>query len=151
MSNIISNIKQGTVIDHIQAGYGIKIARFLHLIHSSSKLILCLNLDSQKMGLKDLIKVSPTHLPRSSLNKIAVFAPTACVNWIEDSKIVAKELVKVPSQITHVFKCPNSMCISNSEFETSNFNINRYKQRLDLECRYCLKNYSLDELQKGHA
>lgn len=152
MSNIataVSAINRGTVIDHIQAGYGIKIAQFLQLLHGSSKIILCLNLKSNKMGTKDLIKVSPTLLPKSSLNKIAVFSPTACVNWIEESNVISKESVKVPDHIDHIFKCPNHLCITNAEFETSNFKIARYKQKLSLECTFCSKNYSLDDLQKG--
>ena len=43
-------------------------------------------------------------------NQLALFAPTATVNIIEDFAVVKKHQLKLPEFIAGVFHCPNSNC-----------------------------------------
>ncbi|MEM4204007.1 MAG: aspartate carbamoyltransferase regulatory subunit, partial [Candidatus Methanomethylicaceae archaeon] len=54
---MVRPIKDGTVIDHIPPGKGIKIAEMLNLFRQDSVVIIGQNLESTKYGRKDLIKV----------------------------------------------------------------------------------------------
>ena len=53
----VSKIKEGIVIDHIRAGHGYKIFQQLGLDRLEDVVVLMRNVDSEKMGHKDLIKI----------------------------------------------------------------------------------------------
>ena len=52
----ITSIRNGFVLDHIKAGMGVKIFRYLHLYKLGNQVALIINADSKKMGKKDIIK-----------------------------------------------------------------------------------------------
>ena len=49
----ITSIKNGFMLDHIKAGIGVKIFRYLHLDKLGHQVALIINADSKKMGKKD--------------------------------------------------------------------------------------------------
>ena len=51
----ITSIKNGFMLDHIKAGMGVKIFRYLHLYKLGNQVALIINADSKKMGKKDII------------------------------------------------------------------------------------------------
>ena len=53
----VDTIKNGLVIDHICAGYGPKIFRWLGLENTNFPSALVMNVSSKTMGKKDIIKV----------------------------------------------------------------------------------------------
>ena len=53
----ITSIKNGLVIDHIKAGFGIKIFNHLNLEKSDLSVALIMNVKSNKGSRKDIIKV----------------------------------------------------------------------------------------------
>ncbi len=53
----VSKIKEGIVIDHIKAGQGYKIFQQLGLDKINDVVVLMRNVPSEKMGVKDLIKI----------------------------------------------------------------------------------------------
>ncbi|HSN58733.1 MAG TPA: aspartate carbamoyltransferase regulatory subunit, partial [Clostridiaceae bacterium] len=53
----INSIKNGIVIDHIAAGLGIKIFQYLGLDKADYTVSLIMNVDSKKLGKKDIIKI----------------------------------------------------------------------------------------------
>ena len=53
----ITGIDKGIVIDHITAGLGYKIFKELKLHKVPNKTALILNVESNKLGRKDIIKV----------------------------------------------------------------------------------------------
>ena len=53
----ITSIKNGIVIDHIEAGKGVKIFNYLELDKNDYSVALIINADSKKLGKKDIIKI----------------------------------------------------------------------------------------------
>ena len=53
----ITSIINGLVIDHIEAGIGIKIFEFLKLSKVNNKVALIINAESKRNDKKDIIKI----------------------------------------------------------------------------------------------
>lgn len=138
----VEAIEQGTVIDHIPAGQGIKILRFLKLADASKRLTIGLNLPTGHLGAKDLIKVAETVFTEEQANQLALFAPTATINVIENYAVVRKFQVAQPEAIFGVFSCPNSNCITHNEHVASHFYVRQAHNQLKLKCHYCEKSFS---------
>jgi aspartate carbamoyltransferase regulatory subunit len=87
----VEKIKHGTVIDHITAGKGVKVIEALDLPESDKIVSLTMNVDSKKLGKKDIVKVEGINFdPKDIATKISPFAPKATINLIKDSKVVNK-------------------------------------------------------------
>ena len=86
----VSAIENGTVIDHIPAGQGMRIVRLLKLADHKKKVTLGLNLPSKSLGYKDLIKVEGREISVEEANQIALFAPKASINIIRNFQIQKK-------------------------------------------------------------
>ncbi|CAG8999279.1 MAG: Aspartate carbamoyltransferase regulatory chain [Candidatus Celerinatantimonas neptuna] len=138
----VEAIAKGTVIDHIPAGQGIKILRFLRLADTNKRLTIGLNLPTKNHQSKDLIKVADTIFSEEQANQLALFAPTATINVIEDYQVVKKFQVTQPESIHGVFQCPNSNCITHGENIPSLFYIRQVNQELKLKCHYCEKSFA---------
>ena len=140
----VEAICNGSVIDHIPAGQGIKILKLFHLLDTRERITVGLNLPSAALGAKDLIKVENTSLTEMQANQLALFAPHATVNIIQDFKVVKKHQLRLPEQISGVFACPNSNCISHSEPVASHFTVRDVNGVVRLKCRYCEKSFSTE-------
>lgn len=138
----VEAICNGSVIDHIPAGQGIKILKLFHLLDTRERITVGLNLPSAALGAKDLIKVENTSLTGDQANQLALFAPHATVNIIENFKVVTKHQLQLPEQIVGVFACPNSNCISHVEPVSSHFSVRAVKGEVRLKCRYCEKSFT---------
>ena len=53
----ITSIKNGFVLDHIRAGVGVKIFKYLKLEDGENEVALIINAKSMKNGRKDIIKI----------------------------------------------------------------------------------------------
>ncbi len=137
----VEAIAHGTVIDHVPAGQGIKILKFFQLSAAQERITVGLNLPSGERQQKDLIKVENTVFDENQANQLALFAPNATINVIEDFEVVRKFHVSTPEQIKGVFACPNSNCISHNEPIDSNFYIRHQQQEIKLKCHYCEKSF----------
>jgi len=132
---IISPIKNGTVIDHITAGEALNVLRFLGITGSTREcLSIATNVESKRMGRKDIVKVENRELRTEEVDRIALLAPHAKINIIRDYLVVEKMGVVIPEVIRGVVRCPNPGCITNTnEPVASAFEV------LDkgLHCLYC--------------
>ena len=82
----VRRIKDGTVIDHIDVGNGLKVLEALQIDGSDGNVItIALNVPSGKLKKKDMIKVEGKFLEDDDTNKLAVIAPTSTVNIIKDT------------------------------------------------------------------
>jgi len=92
----IGKIQNGTVIDHITAGKGTKVIEALNLAGSDKIVSMLMNVQSKKLGKKDVVKIEGVHLdPKEIARKISPFAPKATVSLIKNSKVSTK--VKIES------------------------------------------------------
>lgn len=144
----VSAIRNGTVIDHIDAGRGMKIVKLLRLAGHQKKVSLGLNLDSGLLGLKDLIKVEDRVLTQQEANQVAILAPEATINIIKEYEVVEKFKVIVPEILEGVIPCPNALCISNHEDAGSSLHISQNGKRcIRLQCRYCRITFTQEEMK----
>lgn len=136
----VEAIQNGSVIDHIPAQQGIKILQFFKLAQANAKITVGLNLNKNNGQRKDLIKVENTFINDEQANQLALFAPDATINLIENFKVVNKFKVQLPEAFVGVLACPNSNCISHNEPVKTKFYVNK-RQQLKLKCHYCEKSF----------
>jgi aspartate carbamoyltransferase regulatory subunit len=135
----VSKIKDGTVIDHIEAGRALHVLRILGLTGAEGLTIaVVMNVPSQKLGKKDIVKVEGVALEEEQVSKIALIAPSATINIIKDYAVVEKVKVQVPALIEGLLKCANPNCITNQPREPvkSRFKVSSVRP-LKLVCEYC--------------
>ncbi|MDR0217624.1 MAG: aspartate carbamoyltransferase regulatory subunit [Enterobacteriaceae bacterium] len=137
----VEAIKCGTVIDHIPAHVGFKLLSLFKLTKTDQRITIGLNLPSEQLGKKDLIKIENTFLTAQQANQLAIYAPHATVNNIENYIVVKKLPINLPEQIDSVFVCPNSNCISHNEPVESSFRVMEMANDVIVRCKYCEKEF----------
>ncbi|MEM0490930.1 MAG: aspartate carbamoyltransferase regulatory subunit [Acidilobaceae archaeon] len=113
----VRRIREGTVIDHITAGRALHVVRLLGLEGSNYTMAIVMNVDSRKLGRKDIVKVEGLFLNSEQISKISLIAPNATLNIIRDGLVVIKQKVKPPDIIEGILRCPNLSCITRKEGE----------------------------------
>lgn len=111
----IDSIRNGMVIDHISAGYGMKLYHLLGLEELDVSVAIIKNVPSKKMGKKDMIKID-AEIP-VNLDVIGFVDPGATVNVIRDGKLVEKKNIAMPAELCNVIRCNNPRCITSTEQE----------------------------------
>ena len=136
---VISKIREGTVIDHINAGKALLVLRILGISPGSRETVtMAMNVPSKKMGKKDIVKVEGKFISEEELNKIALIAPKATINLIKDYEIQKKFKVSLPRVIEGILTCPNRNCITNSrEPITPKFHVFVENDVVAAKCYYC--------------
>lgn len=135
----VSKIEQGTVIDHIRAGRASKVLEILNLEQNvDNTIITASNVNSDKHGKKDIVKIEDKTVDTDKLDKIAIISPQATVNIIDNYEVVKKQKVQVPEQIRGLLDCPNPNCITNSDKEkVSSWLKTCSRDPIKMECHYC--------------
>lgn len=145
----VSAIKEGTVIDHIRAGQALKIIRVLRLNANENRVTVGLNLKSQSVGLKDIIKIENVFLTESQAAQIAIFSPTATVNVIQNYEVAKKFHVEMPETVAGCLACPNLRCITNAERVPTLFIVEENDSHAILRCKYCEKLFTRDQMHEN--
>ncbi len=145
----VSKIEVGTVIDHIPPGRSLTVLEILGITQETDDTVsVLMNVPSGKYGEKDIVKIEGRKLGQDEISKIALAAPEATINVIEDYKVVDKKVVELPEIVEEVVDCSNPACITNTgepastEFEVVN------QSPLRLLCTYCERITEEDELLK---
>ena len=112
---IIGQIKDGIVLDHITAGRGTEVYNILGLDKLDCTVALIKNADSQKMGKKDIIKIST--LLDLDLDVLGYLDPGITVNIVRDGKVEERRRLELPQRVVGVIKCKNPRCITSVEQE----------------------------------
>lgn len=131
----IDPIKNGIVIDHIEAGKGMQIYNFLKLSELDCTIALIKNVPSKKTGKKDIIKIDADIL--IDLKVLGYIAPEVTVNTIKDGKTVEKRQLELPETLKHVIKCKNPRCITSVEQGIEHVFKLVDKERKVYRCIYC--------------
>jgi len=109
----IDPIKNGIVLDHIEAGKGMEVYNFLNLDELDCTVALIKNVPSKKTGKKDIIKIDADIA--LDLEVLGYIAPEVTVNKIKDGKTVEKKQLELPETLRNVIKCKNPRCITSVE------------------------------------
>ena len=88
------------------------------------------------------MKRNTTFLTDDQINQLAVYAPLATVNRIDEYEVVAKIAPTLPDRVERVLTCPNSNCISRSEPVFSSFAVKQRDDDVHLKCKYCEKEFA---------
>ena len=142
----ISAIKDGTVIDHIPSNATFKVADILDLGGIKSMISVAANLPSKQIGKKGIVKIEGKYLTQEEVNKIAIIAPHATVNIIENYGVKKKLKVSIPDEIIRVVKCSNPNCITNVEKIETRFSVLR-KNPLKIKCHYCERDMNKEDIE----
>lgn len=137
----IDSILNGVVIDHITAGRALRIFDLLKLNDLDCSVAIIKNVNSKKMGKKDIIKIDAD----ISLNfdAIGFIDPGATINVIKDGKLVEKRSITMPKTLTNVIKCKNPRCITSVEQEIEHiFKLTDSNEKV-YRCIYCETKASL--------
>ena len=131
----IDSIKNGTVIDHITAGSGMRLYRLLGLDSLDCTVAIMKNVASRKMGRKDIIKIDADI--DLDFDVIGFVDPQATVNIIKDGVLLEKRTIDMPKILTNVIKCENPRCITSVEQEIDHiFRLTDEKNKV-YRCIYC--------------
>lgn len=131
----IDSIKNGIVIDHIQAKMGLEIYDVLKLGELDCSVAIITNAKSKKMGRKDIIKID--RAIDLDLDILGFLDHNITVNIIKDDVRVEKYHVELPERIVNILKCKNPRCITSSEQELDQVFILADKEKKKYRCKYC--------------
>ena len=131
----ISGVKNGIVIDHIKAGYGMTVFNYLHLENADYNVALIMNAFSLKMGKKDIIKIN--EVIDINYDFLGLIDPNATVNIIENGKTVKKVKLEVPETVTNIIHCKNPRCVTSVEHYFDHVFHLVDKEKRSYRCEYC--------------
>ena len=125
----ITSIKNGFVLDHIKAGVGVKIFKYLNLEKEGNQVALIINAE------KDIIKIE--NVTDVDFTVLALLSPGITINEVKNEQIIKKIKPPLPQKISGILKCNNPRCITSDEkyledvFDLVDENKGSYK------CQYC--------------
>ncbi len=131
----IDSIKNGIVIDHIQAKKGLEIYNALKLGELDCSVAIITNARSEKMGRKDIIKIDKSI--DLDLDILGYLDSNITINIIKDDERIQKYHVKLPKQIENVIKCKNPRCITSTEQDLKQIFVLADEKKKTYRCKYC--------------
>ena len=133
---LVAALENGTVIDHIPCDKVFQVVSLLHLDQNDRDAItIGMNLKSERIGLKGIVKVANKFFTDEELNQLSVITPNVTLITIRDFEVVEKKEVQMPDTLTGIVHCPNPKCICNNEPMRTVFHLERPSGRL--RCHYC--------------
>ena len=132
---IIGTINDGIVIDHIPAGRGMELYNYLGLDKLDCEVALIKNAPSDKMGKKDIIKISDSI--DINLDILGFIDPKITVNFIKNGEKVSKTHPDLPERLTNIIKCKNPRCITSTEQELTHVFVLTDREAGTYRCLYC--------------
>ncbi|RDI70513.1 aspartate carbamoyltransferase regulatory subunit [Halopelagius longus] len=131
----VSKIRDGTVIDHVSAGQALNVLAILGIDGSGGEGVsIGMNVPSDRLGNKDIVKVEGRELSQSEVDVLSVIAPEATINIVRDYEVVDKKRVERPDVVAGILSCPNRNCITTADEPVDT----RFEVLSDgLRCAYC--------------
>lgn len=132
----VGKLENGIVIDHIKAGRGMDIYKYLGLGKLDCCVAIIKNARSNKMGKKDIIKIEGS-LDLVDLDILGFVDNEITVNIIQNGVITEKKEISLPHTITNVIKCKNPRCITQIEQELDQVFVLTDEKNHIYRCKYC--------------
>ena len=140
----ITSIKNGFMLDHINAGMGVKIFRYLNLDKLGHQVALIINADSKKMGKKDIIKIE--NIEEINYTVLGLLSPGITINEVRNEKIISKVNPELPNKIQDILICENPNCITLQEKYVPHSFTLVDKEKGSYKCEYCEQIVNLCEV-----
>ena len=144
----VTAIRNGTVIDHIPAGHALQVIQMLHIDRTrSTPVSLVMNVPSDKLGRKDVLKIEDRELNQEQLDRLALIAPAASIAIIRNHALAEKLRVKLADDMVNVARCSFSNCITKNAREPLPQRLSVISQDpLEVRCYYCGRGQDLEEV-----
>lgn len=136
----VGQMTEGVVLDHIEAGKGMQLYKYLKLDKMDCCVAIIKNAHSNKMGKKDIIKVE-CPINQLDLNVLGYIDHNITVNIIRDAHIVDKKKLSLPKQLVNIIHCKNPRCITSVEPELDHIFLLSDPEKEIYRCRYCEEKY----------
>ena len=131
----IDGVTTGIVLDHIKAGKGLDIYKYLGLDKLNCSVALLQRVDSTKYGQKDIIKIN--ELIELDYAMLGYIDSNITVNFVKDGKMLKKEHMAMPETLTNIIACKNPRCITSIEQEIDHVFKLVDKEKKTYRCIYC--------------
>tara|TARA_Y100000768_G_C23958657_1_gene674120 strand:- start:531 stop:1004 length:474 start_codon:yes stop_codon:yes gene_type:complete len=144
----VTAICNGTVIDHIPGGKSLQVLRMLKLDSGRSNPIsLVMNVPSDKLGRKDVLKIEDRELVQEELDRLAIIASEASIAIIRNYSVAEKRKIILSDELVNIIKCSFSNCITQNEREPlPNKMVVVDKNPVEIRCFYCGKIQDVTEI-----
>ncbi|MBP3419513.1 MAG: aspartate carbamoyltransferase regulatory subunit [Marinifilaceae bacterium] len=134
----VSAIENGTVIDRIPSNKLFTVISILGLDNTDLTMTFGMNLNSNALGNKAIIKLWDKYLADEEINKLALVSKDIKINIIKNYEVVEKKVVSLPESINGIVRCVNPKCVTNCEGVSTRFNVVS-KEPIAIQCCYCEK------------
>ncbi len=112
----VGKIENGTVVDHVAAGQALNVLAILGIDGTGGETVsVAMNVPSERLGRKDVVKVEGRELSQAEVEVISVIAPAATINIVRDYEVRDKQSVERPDRVVGVLECPTPGCITNAD------------------------------------
>lgn len=142
----ITSIKNGLVIDHIEAGMGIKIFNYLELDKTDYRVALIINAESKILGKKDIIKIEKNNCHDIDYTVLGLLSPSITIDEVKNEVIINKVKPKLPKIVTNILKCKNARCITQTESYVPHSFLLMDEEKGTYRCEYCDEITKLSEV-----
>ncbi len=134
---VINSIETGIVIDHLAAGNGSKILKYLNIDDEKHTVAFLMNATSKRHGRKDVLKITNAKTEEINLAVLGLIDPDCTVNVIRNHEIVEKIQPIIPGIVEDVICCNNPRCITSIEPNVRQiFHLINAEKR-EYRCEYC--------------
>ena len=137
----VGALHEGFVLDHIKAGKAMTIYHDLKLDKLDCPVAIIKNAKSNKMGVKDIIKVE-CPIENLDLDILGFIDHNITVNIIRDARIVETRCLSLPDRLVNVIHCKNPRCITSVEQELPHIFYLADKEKEVYRCQYCDEKHS---------
>lgn len=146
----VTAICNGTVIDHIPGGQALQVLRMLRLESGiSNPISLVMNVPSDKLGRKDVLKIEDRELVQEELDRLAIIASEASVAIIRNYGVAEKRQVGLSDELVNIIKCSFSNCITQNQREPLPQRLRVVSRSpVEIRCSYCGKIQDMAEMHE---
>jgi aspartate carbamoyltransferase regulatory subunit len=141
----VSALENGTVIDHLHGGTALRALRALALPENTT-VTVGVNLASDRLRRKDIIKIEGYELTGEEAAKVALISPDATLSIIRDYKVAEKHGLRPPARFRGLIRCVNPMCIVHREQVEGAFVV-QGNDPVVVCCEYCERSINMDQFE----
>ncbi|MEM8884824.1 MAG: aspartate carbamoyltransferase regulatory subunit [Planctomycetota bacterium] len=131
----VPKLDSGTVIDHLRGRTALRCLQVLRL-PEDAQITVGINLRSERLGRKDIIKVGGHELGGEEAAKLALISPDATLSIIRDYEVHSKLDLVPPLRFRGLMRCTNPVCITNTEHVLGGFLV-LSNDPVVVRCEYC--------------
>lgn len=131
----VDSVKNGIVIDHIDAGRAMQIYNLLSLDKLDCSVAILKNVPSRKMGKKDIIKIDRDI--DINYDELGFISPNITVAIVRGGVVVDKKHIELPEKLVDVLKCKNPRCITTTEQDIKHIFRLTNRESGTYRCIYC--------------